>query len=75
MLETTLIEIERVVAQLLEQNQSLTEKCSRLEQELLQSREENDSLQLVSMELEEKQNATLARLQALVERAGSSNAA
>ena len=75
MLETTLVEIERVVAQLLEQNQTLTEKCAQLEQELTQCREENDILQLSAMELEEKQNATLARLQALVERVGASAAA
>lgn len=75
MLETTLVELERIVAQLLEQNQTLSSTCARLEQELAAAREENDTLQLTALEQEEKQSATLARLQALLERAGASAAA
>ncbi|GAB3390570.1 hypothetical protein [Azotobacter armeniacus] len=75
MLETTLAQLERVVADLLQQNRTLTENCNQLEQELRQAREENDNLQLAALEQEEKQAAALARLQALVERAGASSAA
>ncbi|MDV7211565.1 hypothetical protein SAMN04244572_03117 [Azotobacter beijerinckii] len=75
MLETTLAQLERVVADLLQQNQTLTENCKQLEQELRQMREENDNLQLAALEQEEKQAATRARLQALVERASASSLA
>lgn len=75
MLETTLAQLERVVADLLQQNQSLSESRHQLQQELRQLKEENENLQLAVMEQEEKQAATLARLQALVERAGASSAA
>lgn len=75
MLENTLVQLERVVADLLQRNQALTESCNQLQQELRQIREENENLQLAALEQEEKQAATLARLQALVERAGASSAA
>lgn len=75
MFETTLAQLERVVADLLQQNRTLAENCSQLEQELRQAREENDNLQLAALEQEEKQAATLARLRALVERAGASSVA
>lgn len=75
MLETTLAQLERVVADLLQQNQSLSESRHQLQQELRQLKEENENLQLAVMEQEEKQAATLARLQALVARAGASSAA
>ncbi|MFC2974453.1 hypothetical protein ACFOJE_19855 [Azotobacter bryophylli] len=75
MLENTLVQLERVVADLLQRNQALTENCNQLQQELRQIREENENLQLAALEQEEKQAATLARLQALVERAGASSAA
>jgi len=75
MLETTLAQLEHVVADLLQQNQTLTENCKQLEQELHQMREENDNLQLAALEQEEKQAATRARLQALVERASASSLA
>jgi hypothetical protein len=75
MFETTLAQLERVVADLLQQNQTLTETAAQLQQQLDQAREENDTLQLTALEQEEKQGATLARLQALVERAGASNGA
>lgn len=75
MLENTLVQLECVVADLLQRNQALTENCNQLQQELRQIREENENLQLAALEQEEKQAATLARLQALVERAGASSAA
>lgn len=75
MLENTLVQLERVVADLLQRNQALTENCNQLQQELRQIREENENLQLAALEQEEKQAATLARLQALVERVGASSAA
>ncbi|MNN29294.1 hypothetical protein D3C81_1428920 [compost metagenome] len=63
------------MAELLQQNQALTANCQQLEQQLQQAREENDALQMAALEQEEQQGATLARLQALVQRAGASNAA
>ncbi|TBU92817.1 hypothetical protein [Stutzerimonas kirkiae] len=70
MFETTLAQLEHVVSQLLEQNEALRSQCSELEQQLRQAREENDNLQLAALEQEERQGATLARLQALLQRAG-----
>ncbi|QLF92513.1 hypothetical protein HW090_04655 [Pseudomonas sp. ABC1] len=75
MFETTLAQLEHVVSQLLEQNQALRGTCSELEQQLQQAREENDNLQLAALEQEEKQGATLARMQALVQRAGAGEVA
>ncbi len=73
MLETTLTQLERLVGELLQQNQSQTESISRLEQELRQLKEENDSLQLAAMEQEEQLGSTLNRLQAILQRSGVSN--
>ncbi|QGW20200.1 hypothetical protein GOM96_04085 [Stutzerimonas degradans] len=75
MLETALVQLERVIADLLQQNQSLRETAALLDQQLQQAREENDNLQLAALEQEEKQGATLARLQALIERAAAGSAA
>lgn len=75
MLETTLAQLERVVADLLQQNRTLAENCSQLEQALRQAREENDNLQLAAMEQEERQATTLSRLRALIEHAGASSVA
>ena len=75
MLEATLAQLEGLVAELLQQNQTLTANCQQLEQQLQQAREENDALQMAALEQEEQQGATLARLQALVQRAGASSAA
>ncbi|PRB84248.1 hypothetical protein [Pseudomonas sp. MYb185] len=73
MLETTLTQLERLVGELLQQNQSQTESISRLEQELRQLKEENDSLQLAAMEQEEQLGSTLTRLQAILQRSGVSS--
>ena len=75
MLESTLSNLERVVADLLQQNQNLKQNCQELEQQLQQARDDNDALQLAALEQEERQANALARLQALVERAGTTNAA
>lgn len=75
MLEATLAQLEGLVADLLNQNQALSEQCRQLEQQLSEARQENDNLQMAVLEQEEQQAATLARLQALVQRAGVSNAA
>lgn len=75
MLEATLAQLEGLVAELLKQNQALGEHCKQLEEQLRQAREENDSLQMTALEQEEQQSATLARLQALVQRAGASTVA
>jgi len=75
MLETTLAQLETVIDDLLQRNQQLSEHCTLLEQQLQQAREENDNLQLAALEQEDRQGATLARLQALLDRAASSSAA
>src|SRR5690606_16277128 len=72
MLETTLTQLERLVTDLLQQNRTQSESINRLEQELMQAKEENDSLQLAAMAQEEQQASMLARLQALVQRGGVS---
>lgn len=75
MFETTLSQLEQAVSQLLEQNQALQGRCASLESQLQQIQEENDTLQLTALELEEQQNASLARLQALLQRTGISEVA
>ncbi|MCQ4304445.1 hypothetical protein C1170_17115 [Stutzerimonas frequens] len=75
MLDSTLAQLENVINDLLQRNQSLSEHCVLLEQQLQQAREENDNLQLAALEQEDRQGATLARLQALVERAAGSSSA
>lgn len=75
MFETTLSQLEHAVSHLLEQNQALQGRCTELESQLHQAREENDSLQLAALEQEEMQNASLARLQALLQRTGVSEVA
>ena len=69
MLEASLSQLEQLVSDLVQQNQTLSA-------ELAQAKDENESLQLSLMEQEEKQGATVARIQALVERvsAGPVNA-
>ncbi|WP_312761551.1 hypothetical protein [Stutzerimonas balearica] len=74
MLEATLAQLETVIDDLLQRNQQLSEHCTLLEQQLQQAREENDNLQLAALEQEDRQGATLARLQALLDRAASSSA-
>ena len=61
MLEASLSQLEQLVSDLVQQNQNLAA-------ELAQAKDENESLQLSLMEHEEKQGATAARIQALVER-------
>lgn len=74
MLETSLSQLEQLVADLVQQNQKLQETNAQLSAQLAQSKDENDSLQLSLMEQEEKQGSTAARIQALVERATSASA-
>ena len=75
MLEATLAQLEGLVADLLQQNQVLSDNCKQLEEQLRQAREENDNLQMAALEQDEQLNTTLARLQALVQRAGVSSSA
>jgi len=75
MFESTLSQLEQAVSQLLEQNQALNSRCAALESQLQQVREENDTLQLAALEQEEQQSASLARLQALLQRTGHSEVA
>lgn len=70
MLESTLAQLETLVANLLEQNRMLSDNCQQLQQQLNQAREENETLQMTAMEQEEQQNAALARLQSIIQRAG-----
>ena len=74
MLEASLSQLEQLVSDLVQQNQQLHTTNSQLSSELAQAKDDNDSLQLSLMEQEEKQGATAARIQALVDRASSANA-
>lgn len=74
MLDSTLEQLEQLVAELLQQNNVLVQDNAQVREELLKAREENDSLQLSLMEQEEKHNATATRLQALIRRVSDSRA-
>lgn len=74
MLESSLSQLEKLVSDLVQQNQDLQNTNAQLTQELKQAKDENDSLQLSLLEQEEKQGATAARIQALVDRATSVSA-
>ena len=69
MIESSLSKLEQLVSDLVQQKQELLDVNEQLNTELAQARDENESLQLTLMEQEEKQGATAARIQALVERA------
>jgi cell division septum initiation protein DivIVA len=66
--------LEKLVGDLVQQNQDLQNTNAQLAEELKQARDDNDSLQLSLLEQEEKQGATAARIQALVDRATSVSA-
>lgn len=74
MLEASLSQLEKLVSDLVQHNQDLQNTNAELTEALKQARDDNDSLQLSLMEQEEKQGATAARIQALVDRATSVNA-
>lgn len=74
MLDSTLEQLEQLVAELLQQNDVLVQDNAQVREELLKVREENDSLQLSLLEQEEKHNATATRLQALIRRVSDSRA-
>ena len=69
MIESSLSKLEQLVSDLVQQKQELLDANTQLSAELAQAKDENESLQLSLMEQEEKQGATAARIQALVERA------
>lgn len=68
MIESSLSKLEQLVSDLVQQKQELLDANTQLNAELAQAKDENESLQLSMMEAEEKQGATAARIQALVER-------
>ncbi len=70
MLDSTLAQLENLVAELLQQNRQLTSDNQQLRAELNKASEDNDALQLQLLEQEEQQNHAVARLQALVQRVG-----
>ncbi|KQB54368.1 hypothetical protein AQS70_22080 [Pseudomonas endophytica] len=72
MIESSLSKLEQLVSDLVQQKQELLDANTQLNTELAQTKEENETLQLSLMEAEEKQGATAARIQALVERASVS---
>ncbi|UZJ60825.1 hypothetical protein OKW98_03530 [Pseudomonas sp. KU26590] len=74
MLEASLSQLEKLVSDLVQHNQELQNTNAQLAEELKHARDDNDSLQLSLMEQEEKQGATAARIQALVDRATSVSA-
>ena len=69
MIESSLSKLKQLVSDLVQQKQELLDANEQLNTDLAQARDENESLQLTLMEQEEKQGATAARIQALVERA------
>ena len=69
MIESSLSKLEQLVSDLVQQKQELLDTNAQLNAELALAKDENESLQLTLMEQEEKQGATAARIQALVERA------
>ncbi len=69
MLEASLNQLESLVNDLVTHNRELAERNAQLAGELAQAKDDNDTLQLSLLEQEEKQGATTARIQALVERA------
>jgi cell division protein ZapB len=75
MLETSLSQLEALVSELLQANQALLSRNAQLTAELAQARDDSDNLQLSALEQDEVQNATVARIQALVERVSASNLA
>ena len=75
MLENSLSQLEALVSELLQANQALLSSNAQLSAELALVRDENDNLQLSALEQDELQSATVARIQALVERASASNVA
>ncbi len=75
MLETTLTQLERLIEDLLQKNRGYQEDVTRLEGELRQLRDDNDNLQLANLEQEEQLNATLERLQGLLQRSGAESTA
>ncbi|MGQ7960067.1 hypothetical protein ACUTAF_20525 [Pseudomonas sp. SP16.1] len=68
MLDSTLEQLERLVAELLQQNQQLSRDNQQLRASLTKAGEDNDALQLQVLEQEEQQSLAAARLQALVQR-------
>lgn len=74
MLEASLSQLEKLVSDLVQQNQTLLDTNEQLALELKQAKDDNDSLQLSLLEQEEKQGTTAARIQALVDRATSASA-
>ncbi|POD73359.1 hypothetical protein BKM17_20485 [Pseudomonas syringae group genomosp. 3] len=74
MLEASLSQLEQLVGDLVQQNQTLQDTNAQLGAELAKAKDENENLQLSLMEQEEKQGSTAARIQALVYRATSASA-
>lgn len=74
MLDSTIEQLETLVAELLQQNRQLADDNAQLRTSLGKASEDNDALQLQMMEQEEKHNATAVRLQALVQRVSESRA-
>ena len=74
MMESSLSKLEQLVSDLVQQKQELLDAKEQLSAELALAKDENESLQLSLMEQEEKQGATAARIQALVERASTVSA-
>ena len=74
MMESSLSKLAQLVSDLVQQKQELLDTNAALNAELAQAKDDNESLQLSLMEQEEKQGATAARIQALVERASTVSA-
>lgn len=74
MLDSTLEQLENLVAELLQHNQQLDRDNQQLRASLAKAGEDNDALQLQVLEQEEQHSAAAARLQALVQRVNDGRA-
>ncbi|RON59226.1 hypothetical protein [Pseudomonas fluorescens] len=68
MLEASLSQVEQLVSDLVQQNQTLAQTNQTLSTELAQAKDGHESLKLRLREQEERHGATAARIQALVDR-------
>ena len=73
MLEDSLSQLEQLVSDLVQANKALLSANAQLSSELVQIKDENETLQLSAIEQEELHSTTTTRIQALVELATGSS--
>lgn len=72
MLENILEKLEKSITDLAKRNVELQAHNELLNQQLQQAREENDRLQLATLEQEERMGSAITRLQGLLQKANNS---